>query len=74
MVAVSAHAGVVERHLQLIHGLQEQPLTLVLQVLEGGFLPKVRGAAAEARGRGKRSSPKAVPGENGRALPPKVKT
>lgn len=40
VVAVSAHAGVVERHLQLIHGFQEQPLAFILQVLEGGFLPK----------------------------------
>lgn len=86
MVAVGAHAGVVERHLQLVHGLQEQPLTLVLQVLEGGFLPGVGGAAAKAKGvgpapswpqrgreRGKDSSPRSVPGENSRALSPRVK-
>ena len=38
VVAVGAHAGVTECHLQLVHGLQEQPLALVLEVLEGGFL------------------------------------
>lgn len=38
VVAVGANAGVAGGHLQLIHGLQEQPLALVLQVLEGGFL------------------------------------
>lgn len=43
MVAVGAHAGVVERHLQLVHGFQEQPLAFILQVLEGGFLPKEEG-------------------------------
>lgn len=38
VVAVSAHNGVVEGHLQLIHGLQQHPLALVLQVLEGSLL------------------------------------
>lgn len=42
MVAVGADAGVVEGHLQLIHRLQEQPLALVLQVLEGGLLQHAR--------------------------------
>ena len=54
MVAVRAHAGVVERHLQLVHGLQEQSLALVLEVLEGGFLSKRDGAAAKGRGAGLR--------------------
>lgn len=56
MVAVRAHAGVVERHLQLVHGLQEQSLALVLEVLEGGFLSKRDGAAAKGRGAGLRES------------------
>ena len=54
MVAVGAHAGVIECHLQLVHGLQEQPLALVLEVLEGGFLSKWEGATAKARGAGLR--------------------
>lgn len=56
MVAVGAHAGVVERHLQLVHGLQEQSLALILEVLEGCFLSKREGAAAKVRGAGLRES------------------
>ena len=52
MVAVGAHAGVIERHLQLVQGLQEQPLTLILQVLEGGFLPRVGGQPLRQRAQG----------------------
>ena len=68
VVAVGAHTGVVERHLQLVHGLQEQPLTLILQVLEGGLLPKVRGKRSlrpgpqgcESQGERKASPPREV--------------
>lgn len=42
VVAVGANAGVVEGHLQLIHRLQEQALTLVLQVLKGGLLQRMK--------------------------------
>lgn len=85
VVAVCTHGSVVERHFQLIHGFQEQTLTLVLQVLEGSFLPKSgrwmqeRGAQGWKRNltqKGAESiapSPKSVPGEKGRALPLKVK-
>ena len=38
MVAVGAHSSVAKGHLQLIHGLQQQPLTFVLEVLKGRFL------------------------------------
>lgn len=49
MVAVGAHVGVVESHLQLVHGLQEQTLTLVLQVLKGGFLPNLGGGGQSVK-------------------------
>lgn len=38
VVAVGANNSVAEGHLQLIHRLQEQPLALILQVLEGSLL------------------------------------
>lgn len=38
MVAVCADTCVAEGHLQLIHGLQEKTLSLILKVFKGGFL------------------------------------
>ena len=38
VVAVGPDRGVVERHLQLVHGLEEQPLGLVVEVLERRLL------------------------------------
>ena len=38
VVAVGPDGGVVEGHLQLVHGLQQQTLRLVVEVLEGGLL------------------------------------
>lgn len=38
VVAVSSYGRVVERHLQLVHGLQQQTLCLVVKVFKGGLL------------------------------------
>ena len=38
VVAVCADTGVTEGHLQLIHGLQQKTLSLILKVFKGGFL------------------------------------
>jgi len=38
VVAVCAARSVTEGHLQLIHGLQQETLALVLKVFKGGFL------------------------------------
>ena len=38
VVAVGADGGVAEGHLQLVHGLQQQPLPFILQILERGLL------------------------------------
>ena len=44
VVAVGAvHGGVAEGHLQLVHGLQQEALSLVLQVLKGRLLVGSRG-------------------------------
>lgn len=40
MVAVSSHSRVVESHLQLIHGFQQQTLSLIVKVFKGGLLVK----------------------------------
>lgn len=40
MVAVSSHSGVVEGHLQLIHGFQQQTFSLIVEILKGGLLMK----------------------------------
>lgn len=40
MVAVSSYSCVVESHLQLIHGLQQQTLCLIVKVFERGLLSK----------------------------------
>lgn len=53
VVAVGADTRVAEGHFQLIHGLQEQPLALVLQVFKRGFLSQRegRGSATSERER-----------------------
>ena len=42
MVAVGSHSRVVERHLQLIHGFQQQTLGLIVKVFKRGLLVKER--------------------------------
>ena len=38
VVAVRPYGGVVEGHLQLIHGLQQKTFSFILKVFKGGFL------------------------------------
>ena len=38
MITVGSHCCVVERHLQLIHGFQQQTLCLIVEILKRGLL------------------------------------
>lgn len=71
MVAVGADSGVVEGNFQLIHCLQEQPLTLVLQVLEGSLLQCTRWLRGSQSNPGTQNAPTSAhtPTGPGAALP-----
>ena len=49
VVAVGAVDGVAGGHLQLVHGLQQEALSLVLQVLKGRLLVEERGNTERRR-------------------------